>query len=130
MDQWKDETGYGFSLYSTPSENLCDRCRLDTAEFGVVPGVTIKGYYAAASTSTRGGKKVNPRTTKSISERVSALANRGFHLLRRIPEHSAQPEALEDVAGYSYQHVPYYGTNTPIDECYGAALPASSDIFQ
>ena len=25
VDQWKEETGYGFSLYSTPSENLCDR---------------------------------------------------------------------------------------------------------
>ncbi|WP_274866085.1 anaerobic ribonucleoside-triphosphate reductase, partial [Serratia marcescens] len=38
VDAWKDETGYGFSLYSTPSENLCDRfCRLDTADFGVVP---------------------------------------------------------------------------------------------
>jgi ribonucleoside-triphosphate reductase len=36
---WKEETGYGFSLYSTPSENLCDRfCRLDTAEFGVIEG--------------------------------------------------------------------------------------------
>ncbi|WP_369073428.1 anaerobic ribonucleoside-triphosphate reductase, partial [Campylobacter coli] len=46
VDRWKEETGYGFSLYSTPSENLCDRfCRLDTAEFGVVPGVTDKGYY-------------------------------------------------------------------------------------
>ncbi|WP_275896227.1 anaerobic ribonucleoside-triphosphate reductase, partial [Enterobacter kobei] len=46
VEQWKEETGYGFSLYSTPSENLCDRfCRLDTAEFGVVPGVTEKGYY-------------------------------------------------------------------------------------
>ena len=39
VDLWKEETGYGFSLYSTPSENLCDRfCRLDTAEFGVVEG--------------------------------------------------------------------------------------------
>ncbi|MDI5536258.1 hypothetical protein MJM28_29850, partial [Salmonella enterica subsp. enterica serovar Montevideo] len=27
-------------------------------------------------------------------------------------------KALEDVWDYSYQHVPYYGTNTPIDECY------------
>jgi ribonucleoside-triphosphate reductase len=46
VDQWKEETGYGFSLYSTPSENLCDRfCRLDTAEFGIVEGVTDKGYY-------------------------------------------------------------------------------------
>ncbi|WP_305778428.1 anaerobic ribonucleoside-triphosphate reductase, partial [Klebsiella pneumoniae] len=34
---WQKETGYAFSLYSTPSENLCDRfCRLDTKKFGVI----------------------------------------------------------------------------------------------
>jgi len=27
-------------------------------------------------------------------------------------------KALEDVWDYSYDRVPYYGTNTPIDECY------------
>lgn len=60
IDQWKEETGYGFSLYSTPSENLCDRfCRLDTAEFGVVPGVTDKGYYTN-SFHLDVEKKVNP----------------------------------------------------------------------
>ncbi|SQA99266.1 Anaerobic ribonucleoside-triphosphate reductase [Cedecea neteri] len=59
-DSWKEETGYGFSLYSTPSENLCDRfCRLDTAEFGVVPGVTDKGYYTN-SFHLDVEKKVNP----------------------------------------------------------------------
>lgn len=68
VDQWKDETGYGFSLYSTPSENLCDRfCRLDTAEFGVVPGVTDKGYYTN-SFHLDVEKKVNPYD-KSISKR-------------------------------------------------------------
>jgi len=46
VDQWKAETGYGFSLYSTPSENLCDRfCRIDLKQFGHVEGVTDKGYY-------------------------------------------------------------------------------------
>ena len=46
VDEWKAETGYGFSLYSTPSENLCSRfCNLDTKEFGLVDGVTEKGYY-------------------------------------------------------------------------------------
>jgi hypothetical protein len=60
VDQWKEETGYGFSLYSTPSENLCDRfCRLDTAEFGVVDGVTDKGYYTN-SFHLDVEKKVNP----------------------------------------------------------------------
>ena len=46
VKQWQKETGYAFSLYSTPSENLCDRfCRLDTKQFGVIEGVTDKGYY-------------------------------------------------------------------------------------
>jgi len=41
VKQWQKETGYAFSLYSTPSENLCDRfCRLDTKQFGVIDGVT------------------------------------------------------------------------------------------
>ncbi len=40
VDQWKEETGYGFSLYSTPSETPVRPLlpSLDTAEFGVVPG--------------------------------------------------------------------------------------------
>ena len=43
VKQWQKETGYAFSLYSTPSENLCDRfCRLDTKQFGVIEGVTDK----------------------------------------------------------------------------------------
>lgn len=46
VQRWKQETGYAFSLYSTPSENLCDRfCRLDTKQFGLIEGVTDKGYY-------------------------------------------------------------------------------------
>ncbi|MGR5470386.1 anaerobic ribonucleoside-triphosphate reductase, partial [Vibrio astriarenae] len=46
VNKWTDETGYGFSLYGTPSENLCSSfCRIDAKEFGVIKGVTDKGYY-------------------------------------------------------------------------------------
>lgn len=49
-DTWKQETGYAFSLYSTPSENLCDRfCRLDTAEFGIVEGLPTRGITPTVS---------------------------------------------------------------------------------
>lgn len=57
---WRQETGYAFSLYSTPSENLCDRfCRLDTKQFGIIAGVTDKGYYTN-SYHLDVEKKVNP----------------------------------------------------------------------
>ncbi|EPA0856059.1 anaerobic ribonucleoside-triphosphate reductase, partial [Enterococcus faecalis] len=36
-DNWGNEYGYHFSVYSTPSESLTDRfCRLDTEKFGIV----------------------------------------------------------------------------------------------
>ena len=118
VDLWKEETGYGFSLYSTPSENLCDRfCRLDTAEFGVVEGVTDKGYYTN-SFHLDVEKKVNPYDKIDFEAPYPPLANGGFICYGEYPNIQHNLKALEDVWDYSYQHVPYYGTNTPIDECY------------
>ncbi|MFE8116845.1 anaerobic ribonucleoside-triphosphate reductase [Brenneria goodwinii] len=117
-DRWKEETGYGFSLYSTPSENLCDRfCRLDTAEFGVVKGVTDKGYYTN-SFHLDVEKKVNPYEKIDFEAPYPHLANGGFICYGEYPNLQHNLKALEDVWDYSYNHVPYYGTNTPIDECY------------
>ncbi|AIN18131.1 anaerobic ribonucleoside-triphosphate reductase [Yersinia frederiksenii Y225] len=117
-DNWKEETGYAFSLYSTPSENLCDRfCRLDTAEFGVVEGVTDKGYYTN-SFHLDVEKKVNPYDKLDFEAPYPPLANGGFICYGEYPNLQHNLRALEDVWDYSYSRVPYYGTNTPIDECY------------
>ena len=117
-DQWKAETGYGFSLYSTPSENLCDRfCRLDTATFGVIDGVTEKGYYTN-SFHLDVEKKVNPYDKIDFEAPYPKMASGGFICYGEYPNLQHNLKALEDVWDYSYRHVPYYGTNTPIDECY------------
>ncbi|MDW8847629.1 anaerobic ribonucleoside-triphosphate reductase [Erwinia sp. MMLR14_017] len=117
-DRWKSETGYGFSLYSTPSENLCDRfCRLDAAEFGVVPGVTDKGYYTN-SFHLDVEKKVNPYDKIDFEAAYPPIANGGFICYGEYPNIQHNLKALEDVWDYSYSRIPYYGTNTPIDECY------------
>lgn len=117
-DHWKSETGYGFSLYSTPSENLCDRfCRLDVAEFGLIEGVTDKGYYTN-SFHLDVEKQVNPYDKIDFEAPYPALANGGFICYGEYPNLQHNLKALEDVWDYSYHHIPYYGTNTPIDECY------------
>lgn len=117
-DRWKAETGYGFSLYSTPSENLCDRfCRLDAAEFGIIAGVTDKGYYTN-SFHLDVEKKVNPYDKLDFEAPYPPLANGGFICYGEYPNLQHNLRALEDVWDYSYHRVPYYGTNTPIDECY------------
>ncbi|QGU86178.1 anaerobic ribonucleoside-triphosphate reductase [Erwinia sorbitola] len=127
VDAWKEETDYGFSLYSTPSENLCDRfCRLDAAEFGVVPGVTDKGYYTN-SFHLDVEKKVNPYDKIDFEAGYPPLANGGFICYGEYPNIQHNLKALEDVWDYSYSRVPYYGTNTPIDECYECGYTGEFD---
>ncbi|MFR9720250.1 anaerobic ribonucleoside-triphosphate reductase [Aeromonas diversa] len=118
VDGWKQETGYGFSLYSTPSENLCTRfCRLDAKEFGVVAGVTDKGYYTN-SFHLDVEKQVNPYDKLDFEAPYPPIASGGFICYGEYPNIQHNLEALENVWDYSYDKVPYYGTNTPIDECY------------
>lgn len=118
VQQWKAETGYAFSLYSTPSENLCDRfCRLDTKAFGVIDGVTDKGYYTN-SYHLDVEKKVNPYDKIDFEMPYPPLASGGFICYGEYPNIQHNLKALEDVWDYSYERVPYYGANTPIDECY------------
>ncbi len=117
-ERWKRDTGYGFSLYSTPSENLCDRfCRLDKAEFGDIEGVTDKGYYTN-SFHLDVEKMVNPYDKLDFEMPYPKIASGGFICYGEYPNMQHNLKALEDVWDYSYSRVPYYGTNTPIDECY------------
>lgn len=118
VQTWKQETGYAFSLYSTPSENLCDRfCRLDTKQFGVIKNVTDKGYYTN-SYHLDVEKKVNPYDKIDFEMPYPTFASGGFICYGEYPNIQHNLKALEDVWDYSYERVPYYGTNTPIDECY------------
>jgi anaerobic ribonucleoside-triphosphate reductase len=117
-ERWHEESGYAFSLYSTPSENLCDRfCRLDAKQFGVLEGVTDKGYYTN-SYHLDVEKTVNPYDKLDFEMPYPEIANGGFICYGEYPNMQHNLKALEDVWDYSYSRVPYYGTNTPIDECY------------
>lgn len=118
VDAWKAETSYGFSLYATPSENLCSRfCNLDSKRFGVVAGVTDKGYYTN-SFHLDVEKKVNPYEKLDFEMAYPAISSGGFICFGEYPNMQHNLEALENVWDYSYTRVPYYGTNTPVDECY------------
>ncbi|MGO2324226.1 anaerobic ribonucleoside-triphosphate reductase [Vibrio casei] len=118
VDKWTRETGYAFSLYATPSENLCNRfCRLDAKQFGVIEGVTDKGYYTN-SFHLDVQKKATPYDKIDFEMPYPEISSGGFICYGEFPNMQHNIEALENVWDYSYSRVPYYGTNTPIDECY------------
>ena len=118
VDSWKKETGYGFSLYSTPSESLCSRfCGIDKKEFGELEGVTDKGYYTN-SFHLDVMKKVNPYDKIMFEKGFMSIASGGHISYGEYPNMKHNIEALEDIWDFSYDHVPYYGTNTPVDLCH------------
>ena len=119
VEEWSDQYGYHFSIYSTPSESLTDRfCRLDTDKFGSIPDITDKEYY---TNSFHYDVRKNPTPFEKLDfEKIypEAGASGGFIHYCEYPVLQQNPKALEAVWDYAYDRVGYLGTNTPIDRCY------------
>ncbi|MGU7968562.1 anaerobic ribonucleoside-triphosphate reductase [Streptococcus suis] len=119
VEDWSDEYGYHFSVYSTPSESLTDRfCRMDTEKFGIVKDITDKEYY---TNSFHYDVRKNPTPFEKLDfEKIYPVvgASGGFIHYCEYPVLQQNPKALEAVWDYAYDRVGYLGTNTPIDHCY------------
>ncbi|HGN4310854.1 TPA: anaerobic ribonucleoside-triphosphate reductase [Streptococcus pyogenes] len=118
-ENWSDEYGYHFSVYSTPSESLTDRfCRLDTEKFGIVTDITDKEYY---TNSFHYDVRKSPTPFEKLDfekDYPEAGASGGFIHYCEYLVLQQNPKALEAVWDYAYDRVGYLGTNTPIDKCY------------
>lgn len=116
--EWKEAEGIGYSIYATPSESLCNRfCKAIVREYGEFEGVTDKGYLTN-SFHLDVLKKVNPYDKIDFESQFIPYSSGGHICYGEFPNMRHNIEALENVWDYAYRKVPYYGTNTPIDECY------------
>lgn len=128
VEDWSDQYGYHFSVYSTPSESLTDRfCRMDTEKFGIIKDITDKEYY---TNSFHYDVRKNPTPFEKLDfEKVypEAGATGGFIHYCEYPVLQQNPKALEAVWDYAYDRVGYLGTNTPIDNCYACGFEGDFD---
>ncbi|HDT8195293.1 TPA: anaerobic ribonucleoside-triphosphate reductase [Enterococcus faecalis] len=121
-DNWGNEYGYHFSVYSTPSESLTDRfCRLDTEKFGIIENITDKEYY---TNSFHYDVRKNPTPFEKLDfeKDYPKYCSGGFIHYCEYPMLQQNPKALEAVWDYAYDKVGYLGTNTPIDHCYACGF--------
>lgn len=118
-NQWKSESGWAYSLYSTPSESLCDRfCRIDSERFDNEKYGYLfeKGYYTN-SFHLDVSKKTSPDGKIDFESDFPQYATGGNIVYCELPDMSNFIDALEWVVDYSYDKVPYFGTNMPINYC-------------
>lgn len=121
---WKAESGFGFGLYSTPSESLCLRFQsIDLEEFGEIQGVTDRGYYTN-SFHLDVEKSVSPIDKLSFEEPYHHIANSGRISYVEVPHISQkQADLLQIYIDVVWKHaqevgVAYSGTNCKIDYCH------------
>lgn len=117
--EFKKETNLGFALYGTPSESLCNRfCKIDKEEFGIVKGITDKGYYDN-SFHVSSHIKVNP-FEKLRMEAPGHKYSWGGHI-SYIETDSLKNnlEAVYEILKYAKAvGIHYMGINQPVDKCH------------
>lgn len=118
-DMWKKAENIGYSLYSTPSEGLCDRfLRLDRIKYGIIPNVTDKDYYQNSfHLDVREG--ATP-FEKILYEAPYHFIATGGHISYCEFDGNIRNnlEALEAVWDFAVEHLNYFGTNVPSNKCF------------
>lgn len=115
---WKEESGYHYSLYSTPSESLCDRfLNIDLNDFGIIKGVTDKEYYTN-SFHLDVAYKTSPFKKIDFEAPYQLIASGGFIGYAELSKlKNYMDVAIESLWDYSFNKLGYMGLNIPIDTC-------------
>lgn len=116
MDCEKESSGFAFSIYGTPSENLCDRFVRIDKETWSHPALD-KGYYTN-SFHLDVEKKVSLYDKIDFEAEFVELSVGGNISYGEYPDMKGNLDGLEAVWDYAMDHLMYYGTNTPCDKCY------------
>lgn len=118
VDEWKSQSEFGYSLYSTPAESLCYRfAKLDKERFGEIEDVTDKGYYTN-SFHQDVRVKTDPFTKIDKEAPYHFIASGGHISYVEGPKLVHNLDALETIWDYAMERLDYFGFNTPCDLCY------------
>lgn len=116
--EWKEETGLGFSLYGTPAENLIYRfCKLDKTRFGIIPNVTDKLYYTN-SYHVHVCEEIDAFSKLKFESQFHGISLGGCISYVEVPDMSKNLDAVEQIINFIYHNIQYAEINTKPDICY------------
>lgn len=115
--KWKAEEDIDYSLYGTPIESTTykfAKCLQD--RFGVVPGVTDKGYITN-SYHVHVSEKVDAFTKLEFESKFQALSPGGAISYVEVPNMQDNLQAVIRVIQFIYENIMYAELNTKSDYC-------------
>ena len=115
--EWKAKTNIDFSLYGTPLESTTYKfARALQRRFGVIPGITDKGYITN-SYHVHVSEKIDAFTKLKFESDFQRLSPGGAISYIEVPNMQNNIPAVLDVMKYIYDNIMYAELNTKSDYC-------------
>ena len=116
-NQWFKETRLAFTMYGTPSESTAGRlCEIDRKNFGVIEGVTDKGYYTNSYHVTP-SEPIDAFTKLSLEAEFQEVSTGGCISYIEIPNLTNNVKVVENIMDFMYNNITYAEFNTKSDYC-------------
>lgn len=115
--KWKEDSGYGFSLYGTPAESTTYTLAKTTKNrFGVIPNVTDKLYFTN-SYHVNVTEKIDAFDKLSFEAQFQKLSTGGCISYVEIPNMLDNIPAVIQLIQYIYENIQYAELNCKSDKC-------------
>ena len=116
-DEWKAAENIDYSLYGTPLESTTYKfAKCLQKRFGVVPGITDKGYITN-SYHVHVTEKIDAFTKLKFESEFQRLSPGGAISYIEVPNMQDNLEAVLSVLRYIYDNIMYAELNTKSDYC-------------
>lgn len=115
IDKWKDNTGIGFCLYAGEDNEVSYYfSNVDKKKFGIINGVTDKGYYSDSYTIY--SKDITLQEKLLLEKDFEVYCNGGSHHKLNIARLNNEKEAIE-IIKFIYNEVLYSEFCVSRDKC-------------
>ena len=116
-NEWKAEENIDYSLYGTPLESTTYKfAKCLQKRFGVIPGITDKGYITN-SYHVHVSEKIDAFTKLKFESEFQALSPGGAISYVEVPNMQDNIKAVVSVMQYIYDNIMYAELNTKSDYC-------------
>lgn len=116
-DSWKSEYNLAYTLYGTPAESTAGRlCEIDIKNFGIIDGVTSRGYYTNSYHVTP-SEEIDAFSKLKLESEFQTISTGGCISYIEIPNMLNNIEAILQVMKFMYENISYAEFNTKSDYC-------------